>query len=179
MLHLRLHVPPELTVRIRDGLEQSAIATNISVHPGAGHSPAGDLLLVDVAREAASDVLDWLRELGVEQRGSIAGEAVDLTMSPGARAANRTAPGSGSDAVVWESMAELVRDETSLNYSYLIFFAVATMLAGIVATAKRGIGVVQRRLVHGASSAMLSPDEGMRSQSRAPSGWRRRRPGTS
>jgi len=147
VLHLRLHVPPELTTQVRDGLEKSAVATNISIHPGTGHSPKGDLLLVDVAREAASDVLDWLRELGIEERGSIAGETVDLTLSPGARNANRAAPGSGSDAVIWESMAKLVREETSLNYSYLVFFAIATMLAGIAVLLDSAILVVGAMIV--------------------------------
>jgi uncharacterized hydrophobic protein (TIGR00271 family) len=147
VLHLRLHAPSELTPRILDGLLASGVATNISVHPASGRDPEGDLVLADVAREAASDVLDWLRRIGVEERGSIAVEEVDLTLSRGARNANRNAPGKGSDAIVWEAMAKSARDETSLTVSFLVFFAVATMLAGIAVLLDSAILVVGAMIV--------------------------------
>lgn len=147
MLHLRLHVPTDLTERVRHGLSASAVTTNLAVVPGAAAQPPGDLVTADVAREAMSDVLAWLRDLGVEKRGSIAIENVDLTLSDGARQAKRNAPGSGSDAVVWEAMTKQVRDETSLTYSFLIFFAIATMLAGIAVLLDSAILVVGAMIV--------------------------------
>jgi uncharacterized hydrophobic protein (TIGR00271 family) len=134
-------------LRVQEGLQRSEVATNISVHMGAARTPSGDLVLADVAREATSDVLDWLHELGVDERGSIAIESVDLTLSPGAKEANRRAPGKGSDAVVWESLANLVREETSLTVAFLTFFAVATMLAGIAVLIDSAVLVVGAMIV--------------------------------
>ena len=131
MLHLRLISPIDCTVRARALLTEHPAVTNVVLLPGAGHQPAGDLILADVAREAASDVLARLTDLGLPDRGSIAVDSVDLALSAAAQQAKDRAPGEGSDAVVWEDLAARTREESSLSVIYLVLFSVATMLAGI------------------------------------------------
>jgi uncharacterized hydrophobic protein (TIGR00271 family) len=131
MLHLRLIVPADLAEDVLEFLRGDAAVTNVVVLRGAAQEPAGDVLLCDVAREGASAVLETLRELGVDKRGSIAVENVDISLSEAARQAAKAAPGHHSDAVVWEEVEARTHEETTLSVSYLVFMTVATMIAGI------------------------------------------------
>lgn len=122
-------------------------ATNLVVLPGAGREPEGDLVLVDVAREAASEVLAALRGMGVDERGSIAVEEVDLSLSLVARRAEQLAPGQGDDAVVWDQLEARTREDASLTVNYLVLFSVATALAGIAVVLDSAILVVGAMIV--------------------------------
>ena len=131
MLHLRLIVPVDRTDRARSLLADHQGVTNLVVLPGAGVRPEGDLVLADVARESANHVLDELTGLGLTRRGSIAVEGVDLSLSAGADRAEDQAPGKASDAVVWAELAARAKEESTLSATYLSFFSVAIILAGI------------------------------------------------
>jgi uncharacterized hydrophobic protein (TIGR00271 family) len=98
--------------------------------PGAGVEPPGDLLLTDVAREAASIVVDELRELGVAERGAISLENVDGHLSAGAAAAAAAAPGSAADAVVWEEVEATTSEPVAFSWSFQLFMVIATLIAG-------------------------------------------------
>ena len=121
--------------------------TNLVVLPGAGIEPEGDLILADVARESASEVLQELRDLGLEERGSIAVEDVDLSLSRAAERAQELAPGEGSDAVVWEDLEARAGEESSLSGAYLVLFSVATTLAGIAVILDSAILVIGAMIV--------------------------------
>jgi len=131
VLHLRLVVPVDRTAEVVDLLRGDGSVTNVVLLPGAAQEPAGDLVLCDVAREGASEVLACLRGLGIDERGSIAGEQVDLSLSEASRRAEEAAPGHGSDAVVWDEVEDRTSDEATLSVSYVVFLVVATMIAGI------------------------------------------------
>ncbi|MEV4539156.1 DUF389 domain-containing protein [Asanoa sp. NPDC049518] len=131
MLHLRIIVPSQRRPEVERLLEGASAVTHIVVLPGAAKQPAGDLVLADVVREGASDVLSGLRDLDVERDGAIVLETVDVSMSRYAdRAAKRT-PGLGVDAVVWEEIEHRTGEETELSAAYLAFLVVATAIAGI------------------------------------------------
>ena len=147
MLHLRLISPTDCTVAARTLLAEHPAVTNVVLLPGAGQQPEGDLILADVAREAASDVLGRLTGLGLPERGSIAVDGVDLALSAAADTAKDNAPGEGSDAVVWEDLAARTREESSLSIGYLVFFSVATMLAGIAVLLDSAILVIGAMIV--------------------------------
>lgn len=147
MLHLRLIVPVDRTDRARALLADHQGVTNVVVLPGAGVRPEGDLMLADVARESANNVLDELARLGVTRRGSIAVEGVDLALSTDADRAEAQAPGKGSDAVVWAEMAARAKEESTLSATYLSFFSVAVILAGIAVLLDSSILVVGAMIV--------------------------------
>jgi uncharacterized hydrophobic protein (TIGR00271 family) len=105
--------------------------TNIVHLPGAALEPAGDVVLCDVAREEVSLVVEQLSALGLYREGSIALEAVDASVSRAARAAMERAPGSAADAVLWEQVEQNVRESTDLSASYVLFMAIATMIAAV------------------------------------------------
>ena len=112
-------------------LRASPGACNLMLLPGAGVEPAGDLLLADVAREAASIVVDELRELGVAERGAITLEDVDGHLSAGASAAAKAAPGSAGDAVVWEDVEATTSESVAFTWSLQLFMVLATLIAGV------------------------------------------------
>ncbi len=147
MLHLRLISPADCTPRVYAHLTDHPGVTNVVVLRGAGRQPEGDLLLADVAREATNDVLGELRAIGLDERGSIAVEEVDLSLSRAATLAEQLAPGEGSDAVVWEDLEARTREESSLTGAYLVLFAVATMLAGVAVELDSAILVIGAMIV--------------------------------
>ncbi|MEV4243995.1 DUF389 domain-containing protein [Streptosporangium canum] len=131
MLHLRVISPAELTDDVLALLDGAVGVVNLVVLPGVARSPEGDLIQFDVAREAANEVIERLRRLGLCADGSIAAEQVDLSLSDAADRAEREAPGEGDDAVVWAELAQRVSDDSRLTWAFLAFLAIATQLAGI------------------------------------------------
>ncbi|MGW8378628.1 DUF389 domain-containing protein [Streptomyces sp. ODS28] len=129
MLHLRMITPSDRTESVVGLLERTVGTAHIVVHPGAARDPAGDVVLCDVAREAADRLLRELRELGLVGEGSVAVENIDLSLSDRAERAEVEAPGEGVDAVLWESLADATHEESRLSVTYLAFLTVATMLA--------------------------------------------------
>ncbi|MFI7273503.1 DUF389 domain-containing protein [Streptomyces sp. NPDC049879] len=129
MLHLRLISPAARTDEVVALLRRTVGTTHLAVLPGAALEPAGDVVLCDVAREAADDLLADLRALGLATDGAIAAEHVDLSLSERADRAEREAPGAGIDAVVWESLVDQTQEESQLSVTYLSFLTLATMLA--------------------------------------------------
>ncbi|MFJ4963069.1 DUF389 domain-containing protein [Streptomyces sp. NPDC088729] len=129
MLHLRLIVPADTTDEVVDLLESTVGTAHLAVLPGAARSPAGDLVLCDVAREAGDELIGALRRLGIDESGSIAIENTDLTLSAHADRAEEEAPGDGQDAVLWEELTEATHEESTFSVTYVSFLALATMLA--------------------------------------------------
>ena len=57
-------------------------------------------------REAASDVLGWLRDQGIYDDGGVSLSQVEATPSRNARQAEDAAPGAPDDAVVWDAVLD-------------------------------------------------------------------------
>ena len=131
LLHLRVTVPADRSAVVRELFTDSPGVAHLAVVPGGSLQPAGDLFLVDVARESADALVAELRRLHVDTDGGIAMEAVDAAVSRPAEEAERRAPGDGSDAVVWEQVVRTTAADATLSVAYLSFLAIATLLAGI------------------------------------------------
>ncbi len=131
MIHLRLVVPVELVAPVLETLAARPSVLNIVHLPGVASRPAGDLVLCDVAREDASLVLADLRELGLDQTGTIALETIDTAISLRARRAEQAAVGSPADAVVWEEVESRTSESAELSFSFLAFMVLATLIAGV------------------------------------------------
>jgi uncharacterized hydrophobic protein (TIGR00271 family) len=131
LVHLRIVAPRELADRVLDVLERSAAVSHIVHLPGAARRPPGDVVLCDVAREAASIVLLDLQELGVPEHGAISVERPATVLSHAADRAERAAPGDPANAVVWEEVEELTSESTELTASYLVFMMLSTLIAAV------------------------------------------------
>ncbi|MFF0967679.1 DUF389 domain-containing protein [Streptomyces sp. NPDC003703] len=129
MLHLRLITPAGRTDEVAALIEGTVGTAHLVVLPGAARSPAGDVVMCDVAREAADELLGGLRELGIDRSGSIAVESIDLTLSDRAERAEEEAPGEAADAVLWEELTDATHEESTLSITYLAFITLATMIA--------------------------------------------------
>ncbi|WP_329395548.1 DUF389 domain-containing protein [Streptomyces lydicus] len=129
MLHLRLMVPADRTEEVVELLETTVGTTHLAVLSGAAREPRGDVVLCDVAREAADGLLARLRAMGLDRTGSIAIEHIDLSLSLRAQRAADEAPGEGVDAVLWESLSDATHEESTLSVTYLAFLTLATMIA--------------------------------------------------
>ncbi|MER5869932.1 DUF389 domain-containing protein [Streptomyces sp. NPDC002044] len=129
MLHLRLITPPDRTEAVVAAVEKTVGTTHLVVLAGAARVPPGDLVLCDVAREAADELLEELRSLGIAEDGSIAVENIDLSLSKRADAAEEEAPGEPADAVLWEHLSESTHEESTLSITYVAFMIIATMIA--------------------------------------------------
>ncbi|MFJ9744098.1 hypothetical protein ACIRS4_39325, partial [Streptomyces sp. NPDC101166] len=130
MLHLRILAPATLTDPVLEVLDDDAV-TGLVVLRGAAVRPAGDLITAQLAREAANDVIQRLRDLRVHQEGSIEVEQVGTWLSRSGFEAEVRTPGSSSDSVVWAQVAQRAYDESELNWTYLSFLTLAIVIASV------------------------------------------------
>jgi uncharacterized hydrophobic protein (TIGR00271 family) len=131
MLHLNLVTPASLAAPVLEYLERSEFVVNVVHMPNAAKKPAGDVIACDVAREEGSAVIEALRAMGCDARGTISVESLDVVLSESARQAERRAAGSPADAVVWESVVTQTSDSADLSVAFLSFMVLATMIASI------------------------------------------------
>lgn len=131
MLHLRITTPADRTERIVSLLESDNGVSSLAVLREASVRPAGDLVFADVAREAANDVIDQLRGLGVHKSGSLHVEPVNTWLSQAGYEAERRIPGSSADSVVWAEVTHRAYDDSELNWTYASFMTLATLIAAI------------------------------------------------
>ena len=166
MLQLRIAVPAHLADEVVGVLADDPAVSSLSRLRGASLRPEGDVFHADVAREAADPIVTRLRELGVHHHGTIHIEPVSTWVSQAGFDAEQEAPGSSADTVVWAEVTQRAYEESELNWTYLSFMTLATLLAGIaivldsqvlvigamvlgpefVAVAALGLALVRRRM---------------------------------
>ncbi len=129
MLHLRLIVPSERADEVVRLLCADPAVALVTRDRGAAVQPAGDVVSADVAREATDRVITMLRDLDVHHSGSITLESVDTAVSDAAMRAEAAAPGDPGDALVWEQVEARARADAALTPSFLIFMAIAALIA--------------------------------------------------
>ncbi len=152
MLHLRIYSPAHLTEAATSVLDGSSAVSSLAVMPGAGVRPAGDLLMADIPREAANEVIDALRKLGLQDEGAIQMAPVPTWISRNALRAEQDAPGASADTVVWAEVTQKAYDDSELTWSFMTFMLFATLIASI------GIVLDSQVLVIGAM--VLGPEFG-------------------
>lgn len=131
MLHLRITSPTELTERVVAVFDGDPAVSQLAVLEGASRLPAGDIVHVDVAREAANELIERLSALDLPQLGTIHVDPVTTWVSRAGFDAERHTPGASADAVVWADVTQRAYEESELNWTYLAFMTLATMLAAI------------------------------------------------
>ncbi|NHA67555.1 DUF389 domain-containing protein [Phycicoccus sp. CMS6Z-2] len=142
MLSLRITVPAGLTGAVLDVLGDCEAVSGIAVLRGASLLPPGDLVLADLAREGANPVLDALRDLGVHEEGTIRLDPAPAFLSHAAYRAEKRAPGAAADAVVWTEVEQEAYEDSELNWTYLSFMTLATLIAGVAVLTDNPVLVV-------------------------------------
>jgi uncharacterized hydrophobic protein (TIGR00271 family) len=178
MLHLRILAPTKLTDDVVHVLNEDPYVSGLAVVKDAAIRPTGDLVLADIPREAANDIVARLRAMGLHHEGTIELQPVSTWLSSKGFDCELRAPGSSADTVVWAEVAQRSYEESELNWTYLSFMTLATVIAGIAivldsqilligamvlgpefgAIAALGVALVRRRfalLVHATRTLVL------------------------
>ena len=131
MLRLRISAPAGLTGEVMKVLSDDPAVSSLALISEASVRPLGDIVLADVAREAANDIVDRLRVLGVHHEGSVHIEPVPTWLSRQGFDAERRTPGSSADTVFWAEVTQRSYEESEFNWTYVSFMVLATLIAGI------------------------------------------------
>jgi hypothetical protein len=131
VVHLRIVVPSHDAEHVLELLNATPSVINLIYLERAAQKPAGDVILCDVAREDASVIVSDLKEFGIHEEGSIALEQIDSEVSEAAKRAEKAAVGAPSDAVVWEEVETRTSENTELSISFLLFMALACLIASV------------------------------------------------
>jgi uncharacterized hydrophobic protein (TIGR00271 family) len=129
MVHLRIVVPSYQAEHALDLLNAAPSVCNVIYLERVAHRPEGDVILCDVAREDASVIVSDLRELNIDQEGSISMEEIDSQISAVSAVAEKAAAGLPSDAVVWEEVESKTSENVELSGSFLAFMVLAMLIA--------------------------------------------------
>ena len=152
MMNLRVYCPAALSAPVQEVLAAHVGVANVAVVAGGSATPAGDLILADIAREATNEIVDALVELGVQREGGFHLTPVETWVSERGLAAEEAAPGEEADAVVWAQVIAHAYDDTAMSWSYVVFLTLATILASIAIILDSPILVV--------GAMVLGPDFG-------------------
>lgn len=131
VLSVRVTAPNELADVIAAELDGYPTVANLVLLPIPGPPPARSLLLFDLAREDANNVLRMLRHRRVPEVGSITVSEPLTVVSDSAAAAERAAPGHPADGVIWAQLADHSREDARPSWSFFAFLFLATLIAGI------------------------------------------------
>lgn len=131
MLHVRVIAPADLSDQVVEFLSTTTGVAHIVRVSKAAISPAGDVITADVARETANDVLDGLKSIDIDKRGSITAEVLDTVISQTAFEAEDDAEGDPADAVIWDELIGRTREESTLNLTFLAFLCLACLIAAV------------------------------------------------
>ena len=143
-VHLRIVAPEKGARRALELLKASKSVSSVVLLEGAARKPKGDVIECVVARKDASVLIQDLRELKIQETGSISIEPVGTLINNAAEAAEDHAPGLASDAVVWEEVENRNEELTELSATFLAFMVLAMLIAAV------GIGLDQPILIVGA-----------------------------
>ncbi len=131
MQRLRIASPAHLTDDVLAVFTDDPAVSHLALLRGASIEPPGDIVVADVAREATNEIVDRLVDLGIPEHGTIQVEPVTTWVSRAGFDAERHTPGSSADAVIWADVTQRAYEESELNWTYLAFMTLATLLASI------------------------------------------------
>ena len=131
VIHLRIVVPSYQAENALELLDGSESVCNLVYLKGAALRPEGDVLLCDIARHDASVVIADLRELDIDEEGSIAIEEIDSEISRAADGLEGKGSFFDSDPVVWEELDSKTHESVELSLSFLLFMIIAMQIAAV------------------------------------------------
>lgn len=146
-LQVRVASPRGLTEQVLELAKAQLGTAEIAVFRNASLLPPGDVVSVQIAREATGELIEKLEALGIPETGSITVDTPELVLSTRAEAASDAAPGEGADAVIWDEVEKNTNDDAKLSWSFLAFLVIATQLAGIGIVTNSTIAIVGAMVV--------------------------------
>jgi uncharacterized hydrophobic protein (TIGR00271 family) len=104
---------------------------NLTVHPGAVRNPDGDAVQFDVLHGAANEVIGRLRDLGLDQRGSIVLENVDTSISARADRAQARRGRFQQFTPVWAEIEARIGLEGTFPPSWYALLVIAGLIGAV------------------------------------------------
>jgi uncharacterized hydrophobic protein (TIGR00271 family) len=132
MLQLRLISPPACTDAVEQMLVGDAGVVSVELRRGVAVKPAGgDVIVADVLREHANELVDRIQGLALDQLGEISIIEIEATRSEPARRASLGMRGRSSDVVVWTLLEARVHPDGVPSIAFFCFMAVAALIATV------------------------------------------------
>jgi uncharacterized hydrophobic protein (TIGR00271 family) len=156
MIHLRVVSPPDVTRTVMPMLRSEPAVLNLTMLPGAVSNPDGDSVHFDVLHGAANEVIGRLRDLGLDQRGSIVLENVDTSISA---VADRAAARRGryhQFTPVWAEVEGRIALEGTFPPSWFVLLIIAGLIGAIGILTNSQILIVGAMVVGPEYGAILS-----------------------
>jgi uncharacterized hydrophobic protein (TIGR00271 family) len=149
---LRVYTTTALSPAVVEVLKGHEGVGNLAVMEGASKQPEGDLIIADIAREAANGVIRDLKGLGVHHEGAIQIGQLQTWLSRRDFEAERLAPGEGADAVVWPDIVQRSYEDST----FTIVFAAMLTLAVLIAQ----LGIILDSLLLIVGAMVVGPEFG-------------------
>jgi len=156
MIHLRVVSPPDVTPSLVPELRTEPAVMNLTVLPGAVSNPDGDAVQFDVLQGAANEVIGRLRDLGLDQRGSIVLENVDSSISALADRATARRGRFQEFTPVWAEVEARIEREGSFPPSWFALLVIAGLIGAVGILTNSQILIVGAMVVGPEYGAILS-----------------------
>jgi len=156
MIHLRVVSPPDVTPSLVPELRTEPAVMNLTVLPRAVSNPDGDAVQFDVLQGAANDVIGRLRDLGLDQRGSIVLENVDSSISALADRATARRGRFQQFTPVWAEVEARIEREGSFPPSWFALLVIAGLIGAVGILTNSQILIVGAMVVGPEYGAILS-----------------------
>jgi uncharacterized hydrophobic protein (TIGR00271 family) len=132
MLQLRLVSPPSCTNEVVSLLGDDPTVVSLELRRGVAVKPAGeDIIVADVLREHANDLIDRIRALELDELGELSIIEIEATRSEPARQASLKQRGRASDVIVWTLLESRVHQDGVPSIAFYCFMAVAAVIATV------------------------------------------------
>jgi len=168
VIHIRAVSPTDVTPRLAEWLTNNSGVVNLMVLEGVARNPDGDALQFDVITAEANRVLDELRGLELDRRGSIVIENIDTSISELAAQAERREPSKANFAPIWEEAEARIRERGTYRPSWFILLAIAGIIGAVGILTNSQILVVGAMVVGPEYGGMIGVALGIDQRDRAP-----------
>jgi uncharacterized hydrophobic protein (TIGR00271 family) len=156
VIHLRVVSPPDVTPALVPLLVTEPAVLNLTVLPGAVRNPDGDAVQFDVLHGAANEVIERLRDLGLEQRGSIVLENVDTSISALADRATARRGRFQQFTPVWAEIEARIALEGTFPPSWFALLVIAGLIGAVGILTNSQILIVGAMVVGPEYGAIIS-----------------------
>jgi uncharacterized hydrophobic protein (TIGR00271 family) len=155
LIHIRAVCPTDVTPRLLESLGANDGVVNLVVLEGVARNPAGDSLQFDVITAEANRVLDELRRLELDRRGSIVIENIDTSISELAAQAERREPTKANFSPIWEEAEARIRERGTYRPSWYALLAIAGIIGAVGILTNSQILIVGAMVVGPEYGAMI------------------------
>jgi uncharacterized hydrophobic protein (TIGR00271 family) len=148
--------PPDITGSMMPMLSEEPGVINLTMMPDAVSHPDGDAVHFDVLHGAANDVIERLRDLGLDQRGSIVLENVDTSISAQADRVAAQRARYQQFTPVWAEVDGRIAMEGSFPPSWFVLLVIAGLIGAIGIVSNSQILIVAAMVVGPEYGGILS-----------------------